>query len=158
MKVTSISVSVRYSSQQPDGSHKTVEFSATADVDPEEEDWKDASRAIYLDLGAQVNETLSKRGGRNKGPAEEEQPDDLFVDEEPLDALVDSQPSPKSQKRPATPTAASQGQGQHTTAEHWCQDHGTAFKRWEGKNDRAGTFWFSHQVRGSKEWCKEAAE
>ena len=53
MNITTVSASVRYSKALGQGQHKTVELSAAADLEPQE-DWHDAQSDLYQELGQQL--------------------------------------------------------------------------------------------------------
>jgi hypothetical protein len=62
MKVTTISVSIRYSKSLAQGEHKTVEVGAEAVIDPEEEDWCLAQQNLYASLTTQLRTLWGKNG------------------------------------------------------------------------------------------------
>ncbi|MCI0441166.1 MAG: hypothetical protein L0177_18850 [Chloroflexi bacterium] len=53
MNITNVSASVRYSRALGRGRHKTVELSAAADLEPQE-DWHSAQAELYRQLGQQL--------------------------------------------------------------------------------------------------------
>ena len=49
MNITTVSASVRYSKTLGQGRHKTVELSASGDIDPQE-DWHSAQSELYQEV------------------------------------------------------------------------------------------------------------
>jgi hypothetical protein len=61
MKVTEISVQVRYSKPLEDGSHKTLQVGVEASLDPEE-DWAIAQQGLYSMVTQQLRTLWAKNG------------------------------------------------------------------------------------------------
>jgi hypothetical protein len=125
MKVTSVSVNVRYA-KEIEGSWKTVELSAEATVDPEET-WTLAQQGLYTMLTAQLRTIWGQNGHQNGS-------------QKPVEGTweeLESYPSPDPARQPPP-------------REHFCLEHQTEFKRYE-KN---GSIWYSHR-NGEYGWCKE---
>jgi hypothetical protein len=62
MRVTVVSVNVRYSKPMADGSHKTVELSVESSLTSSDEDWHEVQRKIYAQLGEQMRYVFSGNG------------------------------------------------------------------------------------------------
>jgi hypothetical protein len=117
MKVTTISVNVRYSKALAQGEHKTLELGLEAALD-EGEDWANAQQALYSALTQQLR-TVWSRNGHN--PEHGQNGHESLVEVGSWEELV-SAPSPAK--------------------EHWCSLHEVAFRRFE----KQGKFWYSHKA------------
>jgi hypothetical protein len=67
MRVTSISVSVRYSKQMGDGSYKTVELGCEGALE-KDENWWEAQADFYHQLGDQMRCVFNSSGKAQNGP------------------------------------------------------------------------------------------
>ena len=67
MRVTSISVSVRYSKQMGDGSYKTIELGCEGALE-KDENWWEAQADLYHQLGDQMRCVFSGSGKAQNGP------------------------------------------------------------------------------------------
>ena len=123
MKVTTVSASVRFSGIVGDSRFKTIELSAEATLDAKET-WTEAQARLYEQLGCQLKAMWANGTGQNAQ-------DDA---EEPTKAPSEPEPA----QIPAMPP------------EHYCQEHGTPFKRYA----RGESAWWSHKTADGK-WCRE---
>jgi hypothetical protein len=62
MRISTISVQVRYSKPMADGSHKTVELGVEGSLTDSTEDWQEVQRDLYKDLGSQMRYAFSGNG------------------------------------------------------------------------------------------------
>ena len=68
MKVTTVSASVRYSRAINTGEYKTIELSAEATLEPQE-DWIEAQASLYTDLGQQLRTLWTAKANGNEQTA-----------------------------------------------------------------------------------------
>jgi hypothetical protein len=62
MRVTTVSVNVRYSKPMGDGAHKTVELGIEGSLTDSSEDWCEVQRNIYAQLGDQLRYVFNGNG------------------------------------------------------------------------------------------------
>jgi hypothetical protein len=62
MRVTVVSVNVRYSKPMADGSHKTVELGIEGSLTSSDEDWRAVQTDFYHQLGSQMRYVFSGNG------------------------------------------------------------------------------------------------
>jgi hypothetical protein len=67
VRVSSVSVNVRYSKQMVDGSFKTVELGTEGNLDPSE-DWQEVQSDLYRQLGDQMRYVFNGSGKAQNGP------------------------------------------------------------------------------------------
>jgi hypothetical protein len=131
MKVTTVSVSIRYSKSLAPGEHKTLELSAEGGVS-EDDDWFTCQQGLYSQLTTQL-----RRLWAQNGVIQEPAPDG------PRMAVAGSSDweDIESQSLPS-PSVSS-------PKVHYCQEHQTPFKKCE----KGGSAWYSHKMAGG--WCRE---
>jgi hypothetical protein len=62
MRVTSVSINVRYSKPLADGSYKTIELGCESSLTSSDEDWQEVQRNLYKELGSQMRHVFSGNG------------------------------------------------------------------------------------------------
>jgi hypothetical protein len=127
MKVTSVSASIRYA-KEIEGAWKTLELSAEASVDPEE-NWTLAQQGLYAMLVGQ----LRSLWGQNGHNLEHSQNGSESHGEEPTWEGLKAMASPAGKPKEA-PT--------------YCEKHKTQLHRFE----KDGKAWHSHKTPNG--WCK----
>jgi hypothetical protein len=132
MKVTEITVSAKYSLDTGHG-WKAIEVGATATLTASDETLEVAQQELYDRLSRQLKSLWANGNGKDSGQAEGSRP----VGE---GHQTNTQPAQTSTPPPAAPR------------EHYCQEHGVPFK---ARNGPHGEF-FSHQIKGTRQWCNEA--
>jgi hypothetical protein len=65
MRVSTVSISVRYSKQLADASYKTVELGLEASLTSNTEDWQEVQRTLYTQLGDQIRFVFNGNGSGN---------------------------------------------------------------------------------------------
>jgi hypothetical protein len=60
MQITGVSATVKYSKQMTDGSWKTVQLGAEAELDITD-DWQESQRELYRSLAEQLKEVWSSK-------------------------------------------------------------------------------------------------
>jgi len=127
MKVHTINATVKYSRQLKDGEWKGLEIGAEATIDPGE-DRREAHRALYGDLAAQLKELFTngpdQASGKRPGKPKKSVPDNL--------------PSKKQPEEPSDPS--------------WCSIHKVKMKR----RQKNGGVWYSHKTKDG--WCRGRAQ
>jgi hypothetical protein len=126
MKVTMVSASIRYSKSLEPGEYKTVELSAEASLEPED-DWFLAQQNLYASLTTQLRTLWGKNGVAEHAP------------DSPTMAIQQSQEERVPGGGSGTPPP-----------QHFCQEHSTQFRKFE----RDGQVWWSHKAQDGQ-WCRE---
>ena len=121
MKVTTVSANVRFSKDTGQGAWKVIELGAEETVDGNE-GWQTTQAHLYQELGRQMKALWANGNGQGQ----------------------------KADEAPTTTTEASHQSEPPPARAHYCQQHGTEFKRF-GKDGRV---WYSHKGPDGK-WCKE---
>jgi hypothetical protein len=126
VNVTKVTATVRYSQDTGKGAWKSLEIGVEASIN-EREDWQKTQAHLYSDLAKQFKALWSANGVTTHQEGHQ-------TDAQPSSAL--SSPDDSSQR----------------TDTHYCQDHGVPFK---ARNGQYGEF-YSHQIKGTRQWCNEA--
>ena len=126
MKVERITAQVRYSQDTGHGAWKAVEIGAEATVDARER-WSEALAHLYADLGPELKSLWANGNGQKATEASQDTAEST---------VAASQPAERSN-------------GQQEPLEHFCQQHGVAFKRFT----RGNSVWHSHRV--GSQWHRE---
>jgi hypothetical protein len=134
MKVTTVTAAVKYSLDTGHG-WKAIELGAEATLTASAESWEKAQAELYRRLGQQLKVLWSS--GNGKAQASPEPGRREGYQEAPV---VNAQPAQVAPPPSAPPK------------DHWCSEHNQEFKK---RNGQYGEFW-SHQIKGTKEWCNEA--
>jgi hypothetical protein len=131
MNVSKVTATVRYSQDSGKGAWKSLELGCEASVN-EREDWMKAQATLYGQLAGQFKTLWSQNGTI---PHAQDAPEGHRIDAQPSSAQ-----------------ASPDGNVSQPASAHFCQEHGVPFKA------RAGQYgeFYSHQIKGTREWCNEA--
>ena len=132
MNVNKVTATVRFSQDTGKGAWKSLELGCEASIS-EREDWQTAQATLYGQLAQQFKGLWSQNGTT---------PHQAHAQEAPEDHRIDAQPS----------SAQSAPNGSQHNPEHFCQEHNQEFTARKGQY---GEF-YSHPIKGTREWCNEA--
>ena len=108
------------------GAWKSIELGAEGSVEPRET-WQQAQAYLYQQLGIQMKALWAQNGNAHG---------------ETLQGRIDAPPS-EIQSSPDV---------SQPVREHWCSEHNQEFK---ARTGQYGEFW-SHQIKGTRQWCNES--
>jgi hypothetical protein len=130
VNVSKVTATIRYSQDTGKGAWKSLELGCEASI-TEREDWQKAQATLYGQLAQQFKALWSQNGTTPQGSSEGHQ---------------------ANGERSSVPSNPDGSDGSQQTPPHYCQEHGVPFK---ARTGQYGEF-YSHQIKGTKEWCNEA--
>ena len=142
MDVTKVSTAIRYSKSLAPYEQKTIELSAEGTVDPKEQ-WQAALSYLYQQLGQEMKALWARNGTT---PHQEQA---SLSTPEPPEAQPTQEGPVQAQSAQNRTTEAGNGNSQQS---HFCVEHNQEFRK---RNGPHGEF-YSHQIKGTRQWCNES--